>query len=195
MENRPKFSVKDLNMIVYKAEQTGVMEVHLGSRNPGLFKWDAWALVDWNCRRVYGVKVQLIQGSSRSKKMTAAIGHAPCPIYGEGNLEMPIRYADEKSVFPELELEEDLNVVCDDDVDDDKVVVTAQAADPIIAIATAASSSVTAAISEVSKATNSLDATVFSSSVATVEKRLESVGADLTRMATALEKLVYLLSH
>lgn len=34
MENRPKFSVKDLNMIVYKAEQTGVMEVHLGSLNP-----------------------------------------------------------------------------------------------------------------------------------------------------------------
>lgn len=86
-------------------------------------------------------------------------------------------------------------MVCEDDVDDDKVVVTAQAADPIIAIATAASSFVTAAISEVSKATNSLDATVFLSSVATVEKRLESMGADLTRMATALEKLVYLLSH
>ena len=191
-----KLSVEDLNLIVYKAEQTGVTEVHLGDRNPGLFKWDAWALVDLSCRRVYGFKVLLMQGSRRSKKTTAALGYAPCPIYGEGNLEeKPIRYADEKSLFPELEPEEVLNVVSDDDVDDDKTVVTAQAADPVIAIATAASSSVTAAISEVSKATNSLDAAVFSSGVATLEKQLESLGADVTRMATALEKLVDLLSH
>ncbi|KAF9286129.1 hypothetical protein BGZ88_009219 [Linnemannia elongata] len=191
-----KLSVEDLNLIVYNAEQTGVTEVHLRDRDAGLFKWDAWALVDLSCRRVYGFKVLLMQGSSRSKKTTAALGYAPCPIYGEGNLEeRPIRYADEKLLFPELEPEEVLNVVSDDDVDDDKVVVTAQAADPIIAIATAASSSVTAAISEVSKATNSLDAAVFSSGVATLEKKLESLGADVTRMATALEKLVDLLSH
>ncbi|KAF9341958.1 hypothetical protein BGZ91_008050 [Linnemannia elongata] len=191
-----KLSVEDLNLIVYEAEQTGVTEVHVRDRDAGLFKWDAWALVDLSCRRVYGFKVLLMQGSSRSKKTTAALGYAPCPIYGEGNLEeRPIRYADERSLFPELEPEEVLNVVSDDDVDDDKVVVTAQAADPIIAIATAASSSVTAAISEVSKATNSLDAAVFSSGVATLEKKLESLGADVTRMATALEKLVDLLSH
>ncbi|KAG0021682.1 hypothetical protein BGZ82_011273 [Podila clonocystis] len=191
-----ELSVNDLNLIVFKAEQTGVTEVHLLGRNRSLSKWDAWALVDLSCRRVYGFKVLLMQGSNRSKKTTAALGYAPCPIYGEGNLEeRPIRYADEKSVFPELEPEEVLNVVSDDDVDDDNVVVTAQAADPIIAIATAASSSVTAAISEVSKATNSLDATVFSSGVATLEKQLESLGADVTRMATALEKLVELLSH
>lgn len=193
--NERKLSVEDLNLIVYKAEQTGVTEVHLGDRNRDLFKWDVWALVDLSCRRVYGFKVLLMQGSSRSKKTTAALGYAPCPIYGEGNLEeRPIRYADEKSLFPELEPEEVLNVVSDDDVDDDKV-VTAQAADPVIAIATAASSSVAAAITEVSKATNSLDAAVFSSGVATLEKQLESLGADVTRMATALEKLVDLLSH
>ncbi|KAH7032506.1 hypothetical protein BKA57DRAFT_400578 [Linnemannia elongata] len=209
-----KLSVEDLNLIVYNAEQTGVTEVHLRDRDSDLFKWDAWALVDLSCRRVYGFKVLLMQGSSRSKKTTAALGYAPCPIYGEGNLEeRPIRYADEKLLFPELEPEEVLNVVSDDDVDDDKVVVTAQASDPIIAIATAASSSVAAAISEVSKATNSLDAAVFSSGVATLEKKLESLGADVTsgmatlekqlgslgadvtRMATALEKLVDLLSH
>ncbi|KAH7032507.1 hypothetical protein BKA57DRAFT_400636 [Linnemannia elongata] len=191
-----RLSVEDLNLIVYEAEQTGVTEVHLVDEENSLFKWDAWALVDLSCRRVYGFKVLLMQGSSRSKKTTAALGYAPCPIYGEGNLEeRPIRYADEKSLFPELESEEVLNVVSDDDIDDDKVVVTAQAADPIIAIATAASSSVTAAISEVSKATNSLDAAVFSSGVATLEKKLESLGADVTRMATALEKLVDLLSH
>ncbi|OAQ22510.1 hypothetical protein K457DRAFT_84722 [Linnemannia elongata AG-77] len=209
-----KLSVEDLNLIVYEAEQTGVTEVHLRDRDSDLFKWDAWALVDLSCRRVYGFKVLLMQGSSRSKKTTAALGYAPCPIYGEGNLEeRPIRYADEKLLFPELEPEEVLNVVSDDDVDDDRVVVTAQAADPIIAIATAASSSVAAAISEVSKATNSLDAAVFSSGVATLEKKLESLGADVTsgmatlekqlgslgadvtRMATALEKLVDLLSH
>ncbi|KAF9982741.1 hypothetical protein BGZ75_005791 [Mortierella antarctica] len=197
IKNGPKFSVEDLNILVYKAEQSGVTEVHIGERIHDRYKWEAWALVDLSCRRVYGFKALLMQGSMRAKKTTAALGYAPCPIYGEGNLEeRPIRYADEKSVFPELEPEEVIHVVSDDDVDDDKVVVaTAQAANPIIAIATAASSSVTAAISEVSKATNSLDAAVFSSGVATLEKRLETLGADVTRMATALEKLVDLLSH
>ncbi|CAO3571724.1 unnamed protein product [Mortierella alpina] len=192
----PQFSVQDLNRIVYEAERTGVTEVHVGERIDDRFKWEVWALVDLSCRRVYGLKALLMQGSWRPRKTTAVLGYAPCPNYGEGDLEeRPIRYAEEKSVFPELEPEEPLNVVMDDDVDDDKVVVPAQTADPIIAIATAASSSVTAAISEVSKASNSLDAAVFSSGVATLEKRLETLGADVTRMATALEKLVDLLSH
>ncbi|KAF9271416.1 hypothetical protein BGZ68_003675, partial [Mortierella alpina] len=152
-------AVEDLNKIVYKAEQSGVTEVDLGcGRNPGLVKWDAWALVDLSCRRVYGFKVLLMQGSARPKKTTAALGYAPCPIYGEEELEVrPIRYAEEKTVFPQLELEAISNVVVDDEVDDDKAGITVQAAEPVIAIATAASSSITAVISEVSKATSSLD--------------------------------------
>ncbi|KAI8605756.1 hypothetical protein EDD21DRAFT_299094 [Dissophora ornata] len=195
--NGTRLSVEDLNKVVYKAEQTGVTEVDLScGRDNGSHKWDAWALVDLSCRRVYGFKVLVTEGSSRDKKTTAALGYAACPMYGDGDLEeRPIQYAEEKAVFPELEPEDPLDVVVDDDVDDEKVVISVQAAEPVISIATAASSSVTAAISEVSKATSSLDTAVFSSSVATLEKRLESLDTNVARMATALEKLVEILSH
>ncbi|KAG0043107.1 hypothetical protein BGZ83_011821 [Gryganskiella cystojenkinii] len=199
-----RLSVKDLNRIVYKAEQSGVTEVDLGHGDDvGHFKLNTWALVDLSCRRVYGFKVLLEEGSSRPKKTTAALGYAPCPIYGEGELEVrPIRYAEEKVVFPQLEVEDISNVVVDDEVDDDKAAITVQAVEPVIAIATAASSSITAVISEVSKATNSLDAVMFSSSMATLEKRLESLdnnvvimSTNVARMATALERLADILSN
>lgn len=202
-------SVEDLNRIVYKAEQSGVTEVDLGrGRDFSHLKWNAWALVDLSCRRVYGFKVLLEEGSTRPKKTTAALGYAPCPIYGEGELEVrPIRYAEEKAAFPHLELQDISNVVVDDEVDDDKVdddkvAITVQEAEPVIAIATAASSSITAVISEVSKAASSLDTVVFSSSMATLEKRLESLdnnvaimSTNVARMATALERLADILSH
>ncbi|KAG0337856.1 hypothetical protein BG000_004866 [Podila horticola] len=199
-----RLSVEDLNRIVYKAEQSGVTEVDLGHGvDYDHFKSDAWALVDLSCRRVYGFKALLEEGSTRPKKTTAALGYAPCPIYGEGELEVrPIRYAEEKAVFPQLELEDISNVVVDDEVDDDKAAITVQAAEPVIAIATASSSSITAVISEVSKAASSLDTVVFSSSMATLEKRLESLdnnvaimSTNVARMATALERLADILSH
>ncbi|KAI1316508.1 hypothetical protein EDD11_009921 [Mortierella claussenii] len=200
--NGTRLSVEDLNRIVYKAEKTGITESLLGcGRDSGQYKWDAWALVDLSCRRVYGFKVLLTEGHSRTKKTTAAMGYAPCPIYGgEEGVELeerPIRYAEEKVEFPELEPRESPVVVVDDEVDDEKVVVALSnaQAEPVIAITTAASSSVTAAMSEVAKATSSLDSAVFANSMASLDKRLESLDTNVARMATALEKLVDILSH
>ncbi|KAG0354928.1 hypothetical protein BGZ54_001403 [Gamsiella multidivaricata] len=194
--NDSRLGVEDLNKIVYKAELSGETEVNLGiGRETDSHKWDVWALIDLSCRRVYGFKVLVMEGSGRSKKTTASLGYAPCPIYGGTDLEeKSIQYAVEKADFPELELQEPLDVIEDDDFDDKKVVVNGQAAESVVAIATAASSSVTAALSEVSKATSSLDTTVFSSSMASLEKRLESLDTNVARMATALEKLVEILS-
>ncbi|KAF9988611.1 hypothetical protein BGZ75_009034 [Mortierella antarctica] len=202
--NGNQFKAQDLHKIVYKAEKTGVTEVNICSRENGSNKWDAWALVDLSCRRVYGIKVLLVPGNTRSTKTTAALGYAPCPLYGnddESALEVrPQRYAEEKIVFPVLEPEEHPVVVVDDDVDDEKTpAVTAapviQEAAPVVAIAAAASASVTKALTEVSKNAASLDSAAFAASMSSLERRIESLDANVARMATALEKLVDILSH
>ncbi|KAF9115354.1 hypothetical protein BGX27_008123 [Mortierella sp. AM989] len=197
--NSIRLSVDDLNKIVYNAEKSGVTEVDLGyGRDNGSHKWEVWALVDLSCRRVYGFKLLLTEGGTRAKKTMAALGYALCPMYGQEDEELeerPIQYAEEKATFPELEPQETLNIVLDDDVDDEKPVAAVQSLEPVISVATAASTSVSAAISEVSKATSSLDTAVFSSSMASLEKRLESLDTNVARMATALEKLVDILSH
>ncbi|KAG0279443.1 hypothetical protein BGZ95_001209 [Linnemannia exigua] len=208
------FDVDRLNKIVYQAEQSGVTEVDLKIvRDPGSYKAEAWALVDLSCRRVYGFKVLLTNGSACDKRTTSAMGYAPCPLYSTGtgdnaierNIldiddleERPIQYAVESDVFPEIEIEEPVVVVEDDDVDDEKVVIALDAIPPVapvVAIAAATSTHVTAALSEVSKATASLDTAVFAGSMASLEKRLESLDTNVARMATALEKLVTILSQ
>lgn len=198
--NGTNFTALALNKIVHKAEQDGTTEADLGiGRDAGPYKWQAWALVDLSCRRVYGFKVMLVPGSTRDKKNSAALGYAPCPIYGDDDMEeKPIRYAEEHSQLPEIEPASVIEVVEDDTVDD--VITPAAAAvqamvAPVVSIATAASSSVSAAITEVSKATSSLDSAVFSASMSTLDKRLESLDINVARMATALEKLVDILSH
>ncbi|KAG0052826.1 hypothetical protein BGZ83_002088 [Gryganskiella cystojenkinii] len=199
--NGNSITAEGLNKIVYRAEQSGETEVDMKfGRDCGSYKWDAWALVDLSCRRVYGFKVLMVPGPTRTKKNTATLGYAACPLYGGDDLEeRPIQYAEEKIQFPEeIENSEEIKVVVDDTVDDEKIVVpeAVQAvAVPVVSIATAATSSVAAAINEVSKATSSLDTAVFSASMSTLEKRLESLDVNVSRMATALEKLVDILSH
>ncbi|KAG0292696.1 hypothetical protein BGZ96_003814 [Linnemannia gamsii] len=208
--NYTRFTVANLNKIVYQAERSGQTEVDLKcGRDAGSYKWDAWALVDLSCRRVYGFKMLLTTGSTREKRTTATLGYAPCPLYSTSSgddgqttdflnvddlEERPIQYAVETDVFPDVEPSEPLAVVEDDEVDDEKVVAVAVVA-PVVAIAAATSTSVTAALSEVSKATASLDSAVFAGSMASLEKRLESLDTNVARMATALEKLVLILSQ
>ncbi|KAG0094306.1 hypothetical protein BGZ93_007393 [Podila epicladia] len=205
--NSNPLTVEDLHKIVFKAEKSGESEVKLGyGRDSGTYKWDVWALVDKNCRRVYGFKVLMTEGSTRTSNTSAALGYAPCPIYGNLDImeERLIQYADEKVGFPELDPEDPIVVVEDDQVDDVKPPTTpipdsqasaAVVVEPMVAIAATASSSVSAAIAEVSKATNSLDTAVFTGSMASLERRLESLDVNVARMATALEKLVDILSH
>ncbi|KAG0348301.1 hypothetical protein BG004_005436 [Podila humilis] len=206
--NGTKLSVEDLNKIVYKAEKTGETEVKVRqSQDQGTHKWEIWALIDKSCRRVYAFKVLLTEGSTQAKNSAAALGYAVCPIYGdlETMEERPIAYAEERVSFPEVAPEDPIEVILDDEFDDIKAPTTpvpeslaatpaAVAAEPVVAIAAAATSSIQAAISEVSKATSSLDAAVFSASMTTLERRLESLDNNVARMATALEKLVLILS-
>ncbi|KAF9912888.1 hypothetical protein EC991_007500 [Linnemannia zychae] len=214
--NHTTFGVDRLNKIVFQAEQSGETEINLNiGRDNGSYKSEVWALVDLSCRRVYGFKVLVTTGSTCAKRTTATLGYAPCPLYSTSKgddsrtmdvfdiddlEERPIQYAVESDVFPELEAAEPIVVVEDDDVDDEKVVIALDAVPavdvaPVVAIAAATSTHVTAALNEVSKATASLDTTVFAGSMASLEKRLESLDTNVARMANALEKLVTILSQ
>ncbi|KAF9959617.1 hypothetical protein BGZ72_009197 [Mortierella alpina] len=122
-ESSSKLSADDLHRIVYRAERAGVTEVDLklGEHN-GAISWTVWALVDLSCRRVYGFKVMLEQGSMFTEKLSATVGYAPCPLYGGDGLETrPIQYAVESSTMPKVQIRDgdEAEAVEDDAFDDD----------------------------------------------------------------------------
>ncbi|ORZ22689.1 hypothetical protein BCR41DRAFT_369040 [Lobosporangium transversale] len=116
-----KLTVTDLHKIVYKAQQTGVTQVDmkLGQHNLGI-NWTIWALVDLNCRRVYGFKVLVYHGKKTPVKTSACLGYAPCPLYCEDDMETrPIQYAEESKIVPQVTHRDNVVVVEDDPYDDD----------------------------------------------------------------------------
>ncbi|KAF9178925.1 hypothetical protein BGZ51_007359 [Haplosporangium sp. Z 767] len=114
-------TVEALHKIVYRAEQTGVTEVDLGFGCTNLvMSWKVWALVDLNCRRVYGFKVLVEQGTGAEERTSATLGYAPCPLYGEPDLRTrPIQYAVESDVTPVVQHRDDIEVTVDDTIDDE----------------------------------------------------------------------------
>ncbi|KAI1288891.1 hypothetical protein EDD11_009565 [Mortierella claussenii] len=136
-----KVTEMDLHRIAYKAQKTGVSQVDmkLGVSNMGL-DWKIWALVDLNCRRVYGFKVLLYPGSSTPIKIAATLGYAACPYYGGDDLETrPIRYAEETKIVPEVVHCDIVAIVEDDALDDDVPQAVVQAPNPAPAALTSTS--------------------------------------------------------
>ncbi|KAF9584540.1 hypothetical protein BGW38_006087 [Lunasporangiospora selenospora] len=110
----------DLHRIVYKAEKTKVTQVdmELGESNLGI-NWTIWALVDLNCRRVYGFKILVYHGSMTPVRYAASLGYVACPLYGEEQMETrPICYAEETKIVPEVIFRPEVVVVEDDTIDD-----------------------------------------------------------------------------
>ncbi|KAF9905321.1 hypothetical protein EC991_001743 [Linnemannia zychae] len=121
-----KVTEVDLRKIVAKAEKTGVTEVDmkLGVKNPGI-DWTIWALVDLSCKRVYGFKVLLYHGTMTKDRVSASMGYAPCPIYGEDDMETrPIQYAKESKIVPDVDQWDDVVIIEDDDVDNEVMIPT-----------------------------------------------------------------------
>lgn len=111
----------DMHRIVYKAQKTGItqVEMKLGYTDMGL-SWTIWALIDLSCNRVYGFKVLVYHGDIFPIKYNASLGYAPCPIYGEDNMETrPIRYAEETEIIPNITPSPPTIIVEDDPYDDD----------------------------------------------------------------------------
>ncbi|KAF9975537.1 hypothetical protein BGZ73_000797 [Actinomortierella ambigua] len=228
--NGTLYDADQLNKLVFRAlHEGGKTELEVHKREDNECHWKIFALIDPSCRRIYAFKVIMTQGPSFEEKTAGVIGYVRCPYYGGDDLEeRPIQYAVEEAVLPtDLQPATPIDVVMDDTVDDDTVPntpsmsrsrsvsptstrrleageTTAAAASmlaPAVSIATATSTSVTAALQEVSKVTAAttataaagFDQTVFVNSMQSLERRLESLDTNVARMATALEKLVEIL--
>jgi len=166
---------KTLEKAVYQALKTGKTEVDINIRTEdsgGEYEWDAYALVDVSCQRVYAFKIVLVEGRSASPRRFGCIGYTLCPSYGETvEQTRPISYATELVKLPPLEPYTMPEYPQDDDVDDRKPPV------PSVVEAPPPSSS---------NATSPIIPPELNA-------RLVSIDTNLERIANALEKLVAVL--
>ncbi|KAJ3032973.1 hypothetical protein HDV00_006882 [Rhizophlyctis rosea] len=103
-------TVEELNKIVYGAIKDGNTEVDLGYNHKwddGV-TWNAWALVDLSCKRVYAMKVLMKEERKDGKVGTkGTLGYALVPEYGYDEGKEPegrrISYAKETVRMPEIE--------------------------------------------------------------------------------------------
>ncbi|KAF9065862.1 hypothetical protein BDP27DRAFT_1269169 [Rhodocollybia butyracea] len=172
------FDADQMKTIVYKALQSGESEVALdvgkdadsGTLHP--WSWKTWALIDFSCRRLYAFKI-LITKYNQGGQNYACLGYVACPDYGEFYDETrPIRYATEVVKFPDIEPVVDSPIAQDDELDD--VVPDARGAPNAVHGTSSGSSAQFGVPGE-------------------LNKRLESIDNNLSRLAGALEQLVQIL--
>ncbi|KAI8582669.1 hypothetical protein K450DRAFT_226363 [Umbelopsis ramanniana AG] len=166
----------DLHRLVHRAISNGRSEVDLSlnrDEDSGLWRWNAWALIDISCRRVYAFKVLITDGFS------VCLGYAPCPEYGDATETRDIQYADEKAYLPEVTLDELPEYAQSDDIDD--VIEHVEIPNGKQA-------------SNGNGASNGI-ATEQTPPNGNLELRLESIDRNLDRLATAMENLVTLLAQ
>jgi len=168
-----EIETKRLEKIVYRALKTGKTEVDLEigqEKDYGAWEWAAWALVDFSCRRVYAFKIMVKEGKSVEKKRLGCLGYVLCPAYGESvDKQRPISYATEFVKLAQLEPYPVQQVVTDDAFDDFKPIVPPKPT-----------------ISPVSPTSSSAQPQVPGD----LAQRLTSIDSNLSRIATALERLV-----
>lgn len=174
-----EFNSEDLTKIVYGARKSGETEVDMMINHEGdygAWGWNAWALVDLNCQRVYAFKVLVKQEKLIEKKTRACLGYVLCPEYGEATESKPIKYATEKIKFPTLEPETEETVLEDDLVDDwvPEPEKPKEAAVP--------------------NGTGSVAGGGVFVMPEALERRLASIDENLARTATAVESLVMILA-
>jgi hypothetical protein len=164
----------DLHRLVHRAISTGRSEMDLSinrEEESGLWRWNAWALIDTSCRRVYAFKVLVTDGSS------VCLGYSPCPEYGDATEIKDIRYADEKAHLPEVTVDDVSDYPQSDDIDD------------VVQHIEIPNGKYTSNGNDVGKATD------HAISNGNLELRLESIDRNLDRLATAMEQLVTLLAQ
>ncbi|KAH9245433.1 hypothetical protein BASA81_017100 [Batrachochytrium salamandrivorans] len=114
------FDEDALNRLVYKAKKAGSTEVDLEIyRNfDERCLFNAWALVDLNCYRVYGFKMIMVPHELVIDKTAASMLYVACPDYGALTESRPIRYAEENVTLPTLGKIPEIDPTNDDTVDD-----------------------------------------------------------------------------
>lgn len=166
-------NVNKLEKAVHKSLKTGQTEVDLeiGQNIFGEWEWNAWALIDLSCRRVYAFKILMKEGKKVPAKRFACLGYVLCPDYGEIiNKTRPTSYAIETVKLPSLEPYPIQETVLDDTLDDFKPPVPPKPTSPLS------------------------DGSAGSSSTSFIpvelNSRLASIDSSLARIAAALEQLV-----
>ena len=204
-------SVRALEKIAYAAckgsaeDAVTEVEMNLGASSADSpWSWKAYALVDRSCRRVYAFKVVMFEnvaveagksggegevkeGGEERKAGMGCVGYVLCPDYsppssgttgtaGSGTAAetRPIAYAKERVGLPDIEPSTLPEVVWEDGVDDE---VPAPPAPPVVP----------ASLPQVANG----DA---EGGQVGLEARLASVDRNLERIASAMEKLVEILS-
>lgn len=172
------YSELDLHRLVHRAAFTGQSEADLGinkEENSGLWRWNAWALIDTTCRRVYAFKVLVTDGAS------VCLGYALCPDYGGATEAKDIRYAVESVHLPDVKVDDEIEYPQTDDIDD----LIAEVEIP------ASKKSVNGDVN------GNLDGESSGIKVSNgnLESKLESIDRNLDRLATAMEALVLLMSQ
>jgi hypothetical protein len=166
---------KRLEKVVYKAIKSGETEIDLEINHVGLdgvWEWNAWALVDLSCRRVYAFKIVMKEGNLVGTKRFSCLGYVLCPSYGDSpKASRPIRYAVENVKLPELEPYVVQSLPTDDEADD--FVPEPPAPDRPI---NGTNASATAPGGQLVISEN-------------LERRLTSIDSNLSRIAEALERL------
>ena len=169
---------KRLEKIVYQAIKSGETEVDLdiNKSEDGVWEWNAWALADLSCRRVYAFKILIKEGSLASSKRFGCLGYVLCPSYGDTpKASRPIRYAVEKVRLPKFDPYIIQPFPTDDDLDD--FIPEPPAPDRPMTATTASGASGHLVISE------------------DLDRRLTSIDSNLSRIAAALEQLAYIGSR
>eukprot|EP00842_Homolaphlyctis_polyrhiza_P003719 jgi/Hompol1/4348/HPOL_007059-RA len=94
-----------LNRLVFRALKQGDTEIDLEiNRNfDDRCVFNAWALIDVSCRRVYGFKLLMVPHESVQIKSQATLMYVACPDYGAITETRPISYAEEFIELPDLD--------------------------------------------------------------------------------------------
>ncbi|KAF8489053.1 hypothetical protein JB92DRAFT_2836168 [Gautieria morchelliformis] len=180
-----RFEQKRLERVVYQAIKSGETEINLEvneERRDGIWEWNAWALVDLSCRRVYAFKIVMKEGKLVSTKRFGCLGYVLCPSYGDTpKVSRPICRAVEKVKLPKLEPYAVPPFPTDDDLDD----FVPEPPVPVHPIngttASASTSGGQLVISEdLERRLTSIDSNL---------SRLISIDSNLSRIAEALERL------
>jgi len=110
------FDTKELKALVFKSKQESVFEQNILDSTSSDISKKAWALIDDNTNRVYGVKMLL------SGPFGASMGYFKVPLYGNPvTLTKPIKPANESVVFPDVTPIQLEKYVQDDNFDDELI--------------------------------------------------------------------------
>jgi hypothetical protein len=168
--NSDTFNVETLNKIVFDATSQRQFEPSIQKYTGDNYKWDAFALIDENCNRIYAVKV-IIENAFAS-----SIGYYRVPMYSPSEEKAEPKIVDEKLTLPNRD---EFKIEIEDFETGDDGLGIEKKPEPVTILSQ----------------TQSAQSIAQNSNVEAILPVLISLDSKMDRIATSLEKLVALLSE